>query len=275
MLEVELNLGQAQPGPVRVHRHADLHPESGSEGRNGRGRGGCKRTLTGDRRGRLEPGQPPDRPAGEAERDPEAATCAAREARHRQVGTIEGVHQPRQLPGGVAEVAVAEDEFGQRPVRTQPCDRQVGNAALAEPRRRADQLCALLQRDVRRGVRRSVVGDDYAGVGERLSQRPQRVAKPLRLVPGGHDYRGHTGYRGGPSYQEVVSLPDVEAHITGTVWKVECQVGQEVEEGDTLVILESMKMEMPVEAEDEGKVKEIKCEEGQSVSEGDTLVVLE
>jgi acetyl-CoA carboxylase biotin carboxyl carrier protein len=70
-------------------------------------------------------------------------------------------------------------------------------------------------------------------------------------------------------------LPDVEAHITGTVWKVECQVGQEVEEGDTLVILESMKMEMPVEAEDDGKVAEIRVEEGQSVSEGDTLVVLE
>jgi acetyl-CoA carboxylase biotin carboxyl carrier protein len=70
-------------------------------------------------------------------------------------------------------------------------------------------------------------------------------------------------------------LPDVEAHITGTVWKVECQIGQSVEEGDTLVILESMKMEMPVEAEDDGKVKEIVCEEGQSVSEGDTLVVLE
>ena len=70
-------------------------------------------------------------------------------------------------------------------------------------------------------------------------------------------------------------LPDVDAHITGTVWKVECEVGQEVSEGDTLVILESMKMEMPVEAEDPGKVAEIRCEEGQSVSEGDTLIVLE
>jgi acetyl-CoA carboxylase biotin carboxyl carrier protein len=69
-------------------------------------------------------------------------------------------------------------------------------------------------------------------------------------------------------------LPEVEAHITGTVWKVECELGQQVEEGDTLVILESMKMEMPVEAEDEGVVKEILCEEGQSVSEGDSLVVL-
>ncbi len=69
-------------------------------------------------------------------------------------------------------------------------------------------------------------------------------------------------------------MPNVEAHITGTVWKVECKVGQEVEEGDTLVILESMKMEMPVEAEDDGTVAEIVCQEGQSVSEGDTLVVL-
>jgi acetyl-CoA carboxylase biotin carboxyl carrier protein len=70
-------------------------------------------------------------------------------------------------------------------------------------------------------------------------------------------------------------VADVEAHITGTVWKVECKVGQEIEDGDTLVILESMKMEMPVEAEDDGKVSAIKCAEGDSVSEGDTLVVLE
>jgi acetyl-CoA carboxylase biotin carboxyl carrier protein len=71
------------------------------------------------------------------------------------------------------------------------------------------------------------------------------------------------------------AVPEVEAHITGTVWKIECEVGQEVAEGDTLVILESMKMEMPVEAEDDGTVREIVCAEGQSVSEGDTLVVLE
>ena len=70
-------------------------------------------------------------------------------------------------------------------------------------------------------------------------------------------------------------MPDVEAHITGTVWKVEVDVGDQIEEGDTVVILESMKMEMPVEAEDPGVVAEILCEEGQSVSEGDPLVVLE
>jgi acetyl-CoA carboxylase biotin carboxyl carrier protein len=70
-------------------------------------------------------------------------------------------------------------------------------------------------------------------------------------------------------------LAQVEAHITGTVWKIEVDIGDSVQEGDTVVILESMKMEMPVEAEDPGVVKEILCEEGQSVSEGDPLVVLE
>jgi acetyl-CoA carboxylase biotin carboxyl carrier protein len=70
-------------------------------------------------------------------------------------------------------------------------------------------------------------------------------------------------------------LADIEAHITGTVWKIEVSPGDNVDEGDTVVILESMKMEMPVEAEDAGTVKEILVEEGQSVSEGDTLVVLE
>ncbi|MBV8734477.1 MAG: biotin/lipoyl-binding carrier protein [Solirubrobacterales bacterium] len=70
-------------------------------------------------------------------------------------------------------------------------------------------------------------------------------------------------------------MTDVLAHITGTVWKIEVDVGDTVQEGDTVVILESMKMEMPVEAEDPGTVKEILCEEGQSVSEGDSLVVLE
>jgi acetyl-CoA carboxylase biotin carboxyl carrier protein len=70
-------------------------------------------------------------------------------------------------------------------------------------------------------------------------------------------------------------VADIEAHITGTVWKIEVAVGDRVEEGDTVAILESMKMEMPVEAEDDGTVREISVAEGQPVSEGDTLIVLE
>ncbi|MBN8226405.1 acetyl-CoA carboxylase biotin carboxyl carrier protein subunit [Corallococcus macrosporus] len=69
-------------------------------------------------------------------------------------------------------------------------------------------------------------------------------------------------------------MADVAAHITGTVWKIEVKVGDTVDAGQTLVILESMKMEMPVEAEEGGTVKEIRCKEAQPVNEGDVLVVL-
>ncbi len=67
---------------------------------------------------------------------------------------------------------------------------------------------------------------------------------------------------------------DIAAHITGVVWKINVAVGDSVEEGDEVMVLESMKMEMPLEAESEGKVEEIKCSEGDPVSEGDTLLVL-
>ena len=67
---------------------------------------------------------------------------------------------------------------------------------------------------------------------------------------------------------------DVPAHITGTVWKIEKKPGEAVSAGDVLVILESMKMEMPVEAPEDGRVAEIRCKETQPVSEGDVLVVL-
>jgi acetyl-CoA carboxylase biotin carboxyl carrier protein len=70
-------------------------------------------------------------------------------------------------------------------------------------------------------------------------------------------------------------MPTVDAHITGTVWKIEVEVGDEVEEGDVVAILESMKMEMPVEAEVSGTVAEILCEEGQAVNEGDPLARLD
>jgi acetyl-CoA carboxylase biotin carboxyl carrier protein len=70
-------------------------------------------------------------------------------------------------------------------------------------------------------------------------------------------------------------VSEITAQITGTIWKIEVSEGDAVQEGDTVLILESMKMEMPVEAEEDGTVKEIRCTEGQSVSEGDVLVVLE
>ena len=66
----------------------------------------------------------------------------------------------------------------------------------------------------------------------------------------------------------------VNAHITGTVWKIEVKVGDTVTEGQTVVILESMKMEMPVESDRAGVVDEVLVKEGQSVNEGQPVVRL-
>lgn len=64
------------------------------------------------------------------------------------------------------------------------------------------------------------------------------------------------------------------AHITGTVWKISVAVGDTVQTEQTLVILESMKMEMPVEAPESGRVARIAVSEGQAVEEGDILLEL-
>jgi acetyl-CoA carboxylase biotin carboxyl carrier protein len=67
----------------------------------------------------------------------------------------------------------------------------------------------------------------------------------------------------------------VKAHITGTVWKIEVAVGDTIEEGTVVMILESMKMEMPVESEDAGRITEILVKEGQAVTEGQPLATVE
>ncbi len=67
---------------------------------------------------------------------------------------------------------------------------------------------------------------------------------------------------------------DVAAHITGTIWQINVAVGDPVEEGDEVIVLEAMKMEQPLEVEASGTVEEVTCAEGDRVSEGDTLLVL-
>ena len=66
----------------------------------------------------------------------------------------------------------------------------------------------------------------------------------------------------------------VNAHITGTVWKIEVKVGDAVTEGQTVVILESMKMEMPVLSPAAGKIESIAVVEGQPVDEGAVLLTI-
>ena len=70
-------------------------------------------------------------------------------------------------------------------------------------------------------------------------------------------------------------IENVESEATGTVWKIVAELGQSVEEDDDLLILESMKMEIPICATCDGVVKEIRVAEGDSVSEGNVVVVIE
>jgi acetyl-CoA carboxylase biotin carboxyl carrier protein len=68
---------------------------------------------------------------------------------------------------------------------------------------------------------------------------------------------------------------EIHAEMVANVWKVVAKAGDEVEEGDTLVILESMKMEIPVIAEADGVVREIAVNEGDVVQEGDLIAVVD
>ncbi|MCK4970693.1 MAG: acetyl-CoA carboxylase biotin carboxyl carrier protein subunit [Thermoplasmata archaeon] len=70
-------------------------------------------------------------------------------------------------------------------------------------------------------------------------------------------------------------MPDIIANMAGTIFKVLVQVEDKVEPGQDVIILESMKMEIPIQAETAGTVTEVKVEEGEFVNEGGVLVVLE
>jgi biotin carboxyl carrier protein len=70
-------------------------------------------------------------------------------------------------------------------------------------------------------------------------------------------------------------MPEVRAEITANVWQVRVEVGQSVEVGDELVILESMKMEIPVIAPLAGTVSELAVAPDDQVTEGDLIAVIE
>jgi acetyl-CoA carboxylase biotin carboxyl carrier protein len=70
------------------------------------------------------------------------------------------------------------------------------------------------------------------------------------------------------------TMADVRAEMTANVWQVPAEVGQVVAEGDVLVILESMKMEIPVEAPKAGTITEVRVKPEDTVQENDILVVI-
>jgi biotin carboxyl carrier protein len=70
-------------------------------------------------------------------------------------------------------------------------------------------------------------------------------------------------------------VAEVKAELVGNLWKIVVEVGQAVEEDDTLMILESMKMEIPITTPISGTVTQILVTEGQVVQEGQTVAVVE
>lgn len=69
-------------------------------------------------------------------------------------------------------------------------------------------------------------------------------------------------------------MNEVKASMAGNMWKITVKVGDIVEAGEDVAILESMKMEIPIAAEQGGTVMEIKVHEGDFINEGDVIIVL-
>lgn len=70
-------------------------------------------------------------------------------------------------------------------------------------------------------------------------------------------------------------MKQITANMAGSVWKILVKVGDEVKEEHEVIILESMKMEIPIEAGSSGKILEININEGDFVNEGDVLMTIE
>ncbi len=66
----------------------------------------------------------------------------------------------------------------------------------------------------------------------------------------------------------------IESLVAGTVWKIKGRIGDRLAEGETILVVESMKMEIPIEASSAGTLAELYVAEGDSVSEGQVLAVL-
>jgi acetyl-CoA carboxylase biotin carboxyl carrier protein len=75
--------------------------------------------------------------------------------------------------------------------------------------------------------------------------------------------------------ETIVADIKVQSEITGKVWAIEAKVGDSLEEEDTIIVLESMKMEIPVVAPSDGTLKEILVAEGDAVTEGQDVAIME
>src|SRR4051794_35401382 len=116
-------------------------------------------------------------------------------------------------------------------------------------------------------------GPEHGGRGHRAPEAPIAVAEPARPGPR-HGPPVH--WTGRPAAEQgAIAVTEVRAEITANVWQVHVQAGQTIAEGDTVAILESMKMEIPVESPTSGTVTDVKVAPNDQVQEGDLIAVIE
>ncbi|WP_206455012.1 acetyl-CoA carboxylase biotin carboxyl carrier protein subunit [Aurantimonas marina] len=72
-----------------------------------------------------------------------------------------------------------------------------------------------------------------------------------------------------------MTIIDVKTEITGNLWKIIAEIGQDLSEDDPIMILESMKMEIPITAPEDGRLVEILTAEGETVTEGTVVARIE
>ncbi len=102
-----------------------------------------------------------------------------------------------------------------------------------------------------------------------------RVAEPAEPKTRREPQRGRLAASRNPDPSEESMATKVEAQIAGSLWKIEKRVGDVVEANDVIMIIESMKMEIPVEAPCAGTISEIRIQEGEAVEEGAVLALIE
>ena len=99
---------------------------------------------------------------------------------------------------------------------------------------------------------------------QRRDAQPAVLYSP-RIFSANHRTRG----------SDAMARIEIKSEITGTVWQLKAKPGDKVEAGDTLIVIESMKMEIPVITEDPGTVTDILVKEKDPVAEGQVVAILE